>query len=117
VIRDMFGTPLTEEQALALKRKKPPTNRTSLVAARLSAGLHPHRGDKLGPAGETCGSCKHHIVRHWAGRYHKCRFGPDSHGPATDLRVRWPACEKWESRAQTARSVTEPAPETQKVTP
>jgi hypothetical protein len=94
-LRDMFGNELTMEQALAAKRKTPPRNRDQLVALRLSGGLHPHRGDKLGPAGETCGSCRHHIVRRLAGRYHKCALGPDSHGSATDIRVGWPACARW----------------------
>jgi hypothetical protein len=98
-MRDMFGNELTMEQALAAKRQKPPRTREQLVALRLSGGLHPHRGDQLGPRGETCGSCKNHRVRHMGGRYHKCALGPDSHGHATDIRVRWPACVKWEARA------------------
>lgn len=100
-MRDLFGNELTMEQALALKRKKPPSSREHMVKARLAAGLHPHRGDPLGPEGEKCGSCEHHRVRVWAGTYHKCALGPDSHGPATDIRVRWPACAKWKAEGAT----------------
>lgn len=95
MIRDMFGNELTLEQAIAAKRKHAPKDRSTLIILRQQAGLHPHRGDKLGPAGETCGSCKHHKTRTFAKRYHKCDLGPDSFGPATDVRLRWPACDKW----------------------
>ena len=49
-----------------------------------------------GPAGETCGSCKHMAGR--GGRYRKCRLAESkwTHGPATDVLARSPACSKWE---------------------
>lgn len=104
-MKDMFGQELTEAQALALKRKKPPTSRAALIAARIERGLHPHNGLPVRqPAGETCGSCEHHRVKRWSGTYHKCALTPDTRGPATDIRVRWPACEKW--RANTPKEET-----------
>ena len=52
-----------------------------------------------GPAGETCGSCKHHVCKRMAKDYHKC--GRARHlwtgGPASDIRVRSPACIGWEA--------------------
>lgn len=49
-----------------------------------------------GPAGETCGSCRHHKVVEYANRYHKCAIGKVTSGAATDIRVRSAACIKWE---------------------
>lgn len=47
-----------------------------------------------GPKGETCGGCKHIAGE----RYKKCRVvrARWTHGPATDIRSRAPACSKWE---------------------
>lgn len=52
-----------------------------------------------GPAGETCGSCRHHAVRHLAGTYHKCRLMEAiwTGGGSTDIRARSPACSRWEA--------------------
>lgn len=52
-----------------------------------------------GPDGETCGSCKH-IFR--TSRYRKCekRKSAWSHGFATDVFARSPACKFWEKPAQ-----------------
>lgn len=70
------------------------------MSLRIERGRHPHNGFPLRePAGETCGSCAR--CRYKAGhakRYYKCALTPDTAGPATDIRVRWPACEKWEPR-------------------
>lgn len=49
-----------------------------------------------GPAKETCGSCKHHIVKRFANNYHKCNLVAYTGGAGTDIRVRSPACSKWE---------------------
>jgi hypothetical protein len=51
-----------------------------------------------GPAGETCGSCRHHYRNRLAKTYHKCilaRFKWTG-GRASDILVRSPACSKWE---------------------
>jgi len=50
--------------------------------------------------GHRCGDCAHHYVRQLAGRYHKCRLIPATGGPASDIRVRWPACDAWEAEVQ-----------------
>lgn len=52
-----------------------------------------------GPPGETCGSCRHHYKRQSAGVYHKCDLLKPTKGPGTDIRVRSPACSRWEKKA------------------
>lgn len=98
-VRDLFGREVSMEEARVLARKKPPTSRAALVILRKANGVHPHNALPLRePSGEKCGSCKHLFAHKWSKTYHKCGIGPVSHGPATDVRVRWPACVKWEAR-------------------
>lgn len=52
-----------------------------------------------GPEGETCGSCKHHVRRHFAKVYHKCDLVSWTNGRATDILTKSPACKKWEAKA------------------
>lgn len=61
--------------------------------AALERGMHP---TGLGPISDegTCGTCVHHRVHSSAKDYHKCEFTATS-GPATDIRVSWPACPKY----------------------
>ena len=95
----MFGVELTEEQALALKRKRVPTSRASLIAARTLRGIHPHNGLPVLQGPETCGSCAHKLAGPGghSKRWYKCALTSSSASgsPTTDIRVRWPACEKW----------------------
>ncbi|KQQ39084.1 hypothetical protein ASF58_23370 [Methylobacterium sp. Leaf125] len=51
-----------------------------------------------GPAGETCGSCEHLVRRQRSKTYPKCGLNRAGWtcGPASDVRVRDPACSKWE---------------------
>jgi ribosomal protein L37AE/L43A len=51
-----------------------------------------------GPKGETCGTCKHHVVKRMANRYHKCALVAHlwTGGGATDIKVRSAACRHWE---------------------
>lgn len=51
----------------------------------------------FGPAEKNCQTCLH-LVIHQPGqnRYYKCRLRGITNGPATDHRVRWPACGKYE---------------------
>jgi hypothetical protein len=80
-----------------------PTRRRTLARRRLlDAGIHPATKAALaaaphGGAGETCGTCLHHLaVRSRAGRvFHKCRLVGDSASEATDIRTGWPACVRW----------------------
>ena len=96
---DLFGNEVSPA-AMRRPHKGGKPSRAYLVALRLDRGQHPHQGDKLGPAAETCGSCGN-CSRHrsysggktWA----KCGLTPGGHA-ATDIRVRWPACEKWTAK-------------------
>lgn len=59
-------------------------------------GLHPF-GDRLTTEeNATCGNCRFHTVHTWGDTYHKCSLMAGTHGPGTDLRVKWHGCEKWE---------------------
>lgn len=51
-----------------------------------------------GPAGETCGSCKHLYRNQLAKTYLKCELMHASWtgGGKTDVRARSPACSRWE---------------------
>lgn len=81
------GAPVVVRENLSADQR-----RTIRRNARLAAGWHPVTGLRLRePRGETCGDCEHHIVHHYAKRYHKCDLN-DTSGAATDLRVSWPAC-------------------------
>lgn len=51
-----------------------------------------------GPEGATCGHCCYLHRKQFAGVYLKCSLGPQSNGPATDWRARWPACGKFQDR-------------------
>lgn len=53
-----------------------------------------------GPAGETCGSCAHLSRVRLAKTYLKCGRVRENwtHGPATDVRARDPACKQWEAK-------------------
>lgn len=98
-MRDLWGREVSMEEALKLKRRRPPSTRETKVAGNIAAGRHPHNALPLRqPPGETCGSCVHkRKTPMTAGTYYKCDLGGMSRGPATDIRVRWPACEKWQA--------------------
>jgi hypothetical protein len=63
----------------------------------LAAGVHPTTRLRLRePAGETCGSCDYRLAINTGKRtFHKCSAVPMTHGPATDVRLSWPACGGW----------------------
>lgn len=63
----------------------------------LERGMHPATGRKLADKGETCKSCRHLCAFGGARSYYKCDLTTMTHGPATDIRVRWPACVLWEA--------------------
>jgi hypothetical protein len=48
--------------------------------------------------GRTCRTCKHLLCLPSGRRYYKCDLRKITHGPATDHRVRWKACAKYERR-------------------
>lgn len=52
-----------------------------------------------GPAGETCGSCRHHVILRYSKNYHKCELarGKWTGGRGSDILVKSPACQKWQA--------------------
>lgn len=52
-----------------------------------------------GPAGETCRSCEHYVVKHMrSGKtFRKCGLMEAlwTHGPGSDIRASDPACRLW----------------------
>lgn len=63
----------------------------------LAAGVHPTTRLRLRePAGETCGSCDwRQSFTPNRRTFHKCAAVAMTHGPATDVRLSWPACSGW----------------------
>jgi len=51
-----------------------------------------------GPDGETCKSCKHctRSESHARKRFYKCGLMRATRGSATDIRLKDPACGRWE---------------------
>lgn len=47
------------------------------------------------PMGRSCKWCAHLNRR---GRYFKCAFRKETHGPGSDHRQKWPACGKYERK-------------------
>lgn len=82
------GPHLTPEQR---KKLKPPC----------STGARGHVSPPgTGPAGETCGSCKHLARNRMAKTYLKCGLNQAkwTAGPKSDVRAKDQACSKWEAR-------------------
>lgn len=51
-----------------------------------------------GPDGARCKGCAHLYANQKSKRYYKCKLRDFSHGPATDHKVNWVACGKFEAR-------------------
>lgn len=49
-----------------------------------------------GPENTRCRGCKFLIRKHYSKVYYKCKLRGNTNGPATDHRVNWPACGKFE---------------------
>jgi hypothetical protein len=81
------------------RRKLSATQRLTIRRKRLlDIGIHPVTRCPLLHAewNRTCGDCDHHVISGGHARpYHKCRLNISS-GPATDIRVSWPACQRFQ---------------------
>lgn len=87
--------PFEGQQGLSADRK-----RTARNEQRIAEGLHPFGWPLREPVGEeTCKTCQHaRRVEHHDSVYWKCYFTVWTHGAGTDLRLKWPACERWETK-------------------
>lgn len=86
-VRDRYGRILSIEEARKVARSRPPGAKGYASAPG------------LGPAGETCKSCRHYArVQGGARVYLKCLLMRDqwTRGPGTDIKAGSPACQRWE---------------------
>lgn len=86
-----FAVAPSAEEKISADRK-----RTVKRQQLLERGIHPATKTKVVSNGETCKSCSHSVKVD--DRWWKCELVSFSRGPGSDIRVGWPACEKWESR-------------------
>lgn len=75
----------------------PDARRTLRNRLMLARGEHPVTHRALANNGHTCGDCAHHFVHSVGHTFHKCDLNA-TRGPATDVRVSWPACVLWEAQ-------------------
>ena len=65
---------------------------------RVARGLHPMGLRLASPGTGTCGTCIHlSAAPYHDGKYFKCKLTKWTHGFGTDIRRKWPACERYES--------------------
>lgn len=83
--RDLFGNEVSIKFGDAVKKKRD-------VARGSAAPIG------SGPAGETCKTCVHSYAHRMAGTYWKCDLVKPTHGPATDIRLKWAACSRFEKK-------------------
>jgi hypothetical protein len=85
-VKDLFGEEIREPVLTSAgKVKRKPT---------LAHGYAAPPG--MGPENETCGTCAHsHSPGGHAKNYWKCALVRHTNGPATDIRLRSPACRLW----------------------
>lgn len=65
-------------------------------------GLHPFGLRLTNTEGATCGNCRFHVTHSQSSAWHKCSLMNMTHGPGTDLRVKWRGCEKWDEEVSGA---------------
>lgn len=70
--------------------------RTARRRSLLAAGIHPTSRRKLLGGNEVCGTCAHCVANRMNRTYWKCAKVFVTNGPATDVRLSWPACDLWE---------------------
>lgn len=85
-MRDLLGNEITVEQARARKKRRDTP----------AAGYAALPG--TGPAGETCGTCRHLYRRRFSKTYLKCELMKPywTKGTGSDIRAKAPACRRWE---------------------
>lgn len=73
--------------------------RTMKIETMIALGQHP-MGGPCRPAAGTCGNCANlRRVEYHRSHYLKCALTRWTHGAGTDVRRRWPACDRWASLA------------------
>ena len=74
-----------------------PSKSQRTCSRNVARGLHP-TGLLIGPEGETCGTCQHATERARSRTWWKCGIGRDTRCAASDIRLRWRACSRWEEK-------------------
>ena len=88
--------PLGATPGFPIEQLSAGSRRTRRQKALLAKGIHPLMRTPVDPdPAHTCGSCAWRFMQTAAGTYYKCALSIVTHGPATDLRLRWPGCSKW----------------------
>jgi hypothetical protein len=68
---------------------------------RVRSGMHPMGQPLLNDPNRPdakCGNCIHHYINRMANDYHKCHLVDYTGGPASDIRVKWAACNRWQEQ-------------------
>lgn len=89
-MKDLFGNEIAEKIVLLSKNGK---------VKRITKAKGYAYPPGTGPAGETCKTCKHSCrVSGGSKAYWKCGLLRSvwTHGPGSDIKVKAPACKKWE---------------------
>lgn len=94
-MRDRLGNIVTEDEARALLARERPGRRAKRKDPEPAGYAWP---PGTGPAGETCGSCRHLYRNRQAKTYLKCELvrAKWTGGRKTDVLARSLACAKWE---------------------
>lgn len=79
----------------------------------LATGIHPATGARLAAGDQTCGGCTHATPVHnnnfkgWKCELHRLGM---SHSSASDIRVSWPACTRFEAPTTSGEPEAGPRP-------
>lgn len=89
-MRDMFGNEVTVDEARKLLKARTKPQKRGYAAP-----------PGTGPAGETCGTCRHLYRNRMAKTYLKCNLmrAHWTGGFGTDILAKAPACREWTSTA------------------
>lgn len=91
-------TPLGTEDRSG-KKPSPDRARTERRKIMLERGQHP-TGNGAIDLNHNCRECAHCIVKGYDRKYYKCDVSPlgESRSAASDIRLSWPACLKFQRR-------------------
>lgn len=98
-ITPLFPTEPTPKELLTAISPTLSTGKSADIRRRLRQedfirrGYHPLTRRRLIEGDFTCKDCAFAHVRVFSKRYWKCQHVPETAGPGTDLKLKWPACE------------------------
>jgi len=86
---DLFGNPIADDAPVDVARER---------RRRKDRPKGYARAPGSGPAGEFCRTCMHAKRSPFHNAYWKCGLVKPTRGPGTDIRLKSPACSRWEWR-------------------